>query len=150
MAYGAIDIANWLINKGIEDHNPLTPAKLQKLLYFVHALYLAYSGDPLINEEFEAWAYGPVIPDIYHEYKSYGRSEITKKRDTNLVLEPKDENFLNLFWQKWGNTPTSKLIELAHIANDPWDQSFRKGYYNSSIPNSIIKNCFQEKIMVKS
>jgi uncharacterized phage-associated protein len=28
-------------------------------------------GQPLINEYFEAWDYGPVIPTVYYEFREY-------------------------------------------------------------------------------
>mgnify|MGYP001236038446 CR=1 FL=1 len=50
--------------------------KLQKLLYYAQGFYLAIYGKPLFPESIEAWTHGPVVPDIYREYKSYGASPI--------------------------------------------------------------------------
>lgn len=46
--------------------------KLQKLIYFVEGYHLAYfRGKSLINDEFEAWAHGPVSKSLYNELKRY-------------------------------------------------------------------------------
>lgn len=51
----------------------LTPMKLQKLCYYAQGIYMAtQDGEPLFEEDFEAWTYGPVIPALYDEYKEYG------------------------------------------------------------------------------
>ena len=33
-------------------------------------------GEGLFGNRIEAWRYGPVIPDLYHATKSYGREPI--------------------------------------------------------------------------
>ena len=37
----------------------------QKILYFAHMACLGEYGEPLIDEQFHAWLYGPVIPNLY-------------------------------------------------------------------------------------
>jgi uncharacterized phage-associated protein len=46
--------------------------ELQKILYLAHMYYLGRHGGPLIREEFEAWDYGPVVPELYHHVKGFG------------------------------------------------------------------------------
>ncbi|GEK88873.1 Uncharacterized phage-associated protein [Alkalibacterium putridalgicola] len=68
----------------------LTPLKLQKTLYFLFAIYSGlYTGDEkegvqeetysmpkyLFSEDFEAWTYGPVIRNVYVQYKHQGGYE---------------------------------------------------------------------------
>lgn len=38
--------------------------KLQKLMYFAQREALAIDGQPIIEEEFEGWVHGPVLPDL--------------------------------------------------------------------------------------
>jgi uncharacterized phage-associated protein len=52
----------------------ISPMKLQKLIYYAHAWHLAFLGQPLIKEEVQAWKFGPVIPDVYFEFKECGNS----------------------------------------------------------------------------
>jgi uncharacterized phage-associated protein len=33
---------------------------------------MALYGDPLFEEDFQAWIHGPVIPVLYQKYKSFG------------------------------------------------------------------------------
>src|SRR5258708_4237314 len=69
--------ANFFLAKGLEDGVSIDPLKLQKLVYFAHGWHLAVTGKPLIDEYVEAWPYGPVIPSLYHRFKSYGADPIT-------------------------------------------------------------------------
>jgi uncharacterized phage-associated protein len=58
------------------DESP-SPMKLQKLCYYAQAYSLA-EGQELFPEDFQAWQHGPVIPDLYKEYKEYQWRAIDK------------------------------------------------------------------------
>ncbi|HHJ7078166.1 TPA: Panacea domain-containing protein, partial [Streptococcus pyogenes] len=56
---------------------PINNLKLQKLLYFVNVRNILENGVPLFEESMEKWKYGPVVPDVYHEYKRFGAFSIS-------------------------------------------------------------------------
>ncbi|EGT1937145.1 DUF4065 domain-containing protein, partial [Listeria monocytogenes] len=89
--YTAKDLANWFLAK-----ESMTPKKLQKMLYYAYAWTLTLTNEKeddlsnkLFPEKFEAWVHGPVIPEIYHEYKRYGYTNIPKQENT-IDLDNKD------------------------------------------------------------
>lgn len=43
---------------------PMTPARLHKLLYYCQGWYLAWYARPLFAERIEAQRYGPVVPEL--------------------------------------------------------------------------------------
>ncbi len=47
--------------------------KLQKLCYYCQAWYLAWNNEPLFDEEFEAWASGPVCKELYDATQQLNR-----------------------------------------------------------------------------
>ena len=145
MMYKPQDIANWFINRGIEDANPLSQAEVQKLVYFAHAWYLAFKENPLIDESFEAWAYGPVIPGLYQELKHYGRQAISRSVDP-VDLDPDTEAILEEGWSKYGHLGASKLIGLTHKIGDPWDSVYEGGVMGIEIPDDLIKKCYRERL----
>lgn len=49
----------------------MTNLKLQKLLFYAQAFYLAICDRPLFDEDFQAWATGPVQPEVYHRFQHY-------------------------------------------------------------------------------
>src|SRR5690606_31455479 len=61
----------------------LTPLQLMKLTYIAHGYALGSGVGDLFNSRIEAWKYGPVIPDLYHATKSYGRDPIPFDRIGN-------------------------------------------------------------------
>lgn len=49
----------------------ITPLALQKALYYIQGFYYAFKDEFIFKEDCEAWAHGPVYPNIYHIYSSY-------------------------------------------------------------------------------
>lgn len=61
----AHDVAAYILHK----QGPMTVWKLHKLLYYSQAWHLAWEDEPLFGERIEAWANGPVVPDLYPLHK---------------------------------------------------------------------------------
>jgi uncharacterized phage-associated protein len=115
------------------DENDLTNLKLQKLLYFAQTEYYLKNNKPLFIDSIEAWEFGPVVPNVYHKYKSCGAFPITVfdnwEKANGLAKEV--ISFIETIWQKWGKYSASYLVELTHKNNSPWSK-----YYKSS--NCVI------------
>ena len=68
----AQDVAGYFLALAQERGEEVNNLKLQKLLYYAQGWHLAWHGEPLFPEKFEAWMSGPVIPAIYWRYKDRG------------------------------------------------------------------------------
>ena len=162
MAYPASVIAFAFVNKAIEEGNPITQMKLQKILYFAQGVHLALNDKdhPLIKETFQAWKYGPVIPEIYREYKFYGSAPIT---DTTLItlfhgdiyekmveeLDEKAKKTIEITWQNTKEIDGLKLSNWTHSVDSPWHKHYKEGVTDLPIPNEDIYDYFS-KFMEKS
>lgn len=71
-------VADYIIHFSHEHGDPITNLKLQKLLYYAQAWYLALYDKPLFDDDFEAWVHGPVLPKIYRKYKQFAWNPITE------------------------------------------------------------------------
>jgi len=147
--YSALTIANFFIRKGLLEKITVTPMKLQKLIYFSHGWHLAFFNKPLIKEDVQAWAYGPVIPAIYHIYKNYGNATITKDVEEGIeALGDETIEFLDFIWGTYKKFSPIHLSNITHVKDSPWDQ-VRQGHQGDlrrGIPmgNDLIKRYFQE------
>lgn len=47
----------------------MTTMKLQKLCYYSQGWSLAWDGEPIFDEQFEAWANGPVAPALFDAHR---------------------------------------------------------------------------------
>lgn len=161
MPYDALAVANYFIDLGVRDQRPVTAMKLQKLIYYAHGLCLATLGKPLVNEQIEAWQYGPVVPSVYHEFKQFGREAITTKAmtfdgltldwrrlsiDDGLDVEENTEVkfLLEAVWDTYGKYNAIQLSNMTHQPGTPWEQIYsqqpdRKGV---DIPDELMAGWF--------
>ena len=145
-------IANFFLSK---KNHKIDNLKLNKIVYISLGFSLAISDRDMFQEDVQAWKYGPVIPSLYHEFKSYG-SEVIKTKATEYSYEKKkrytpiissNENelldILKIIWELYNESTSSKLVDLTHKKHTPWRLSFRKKEYGSIIPKSLIKDYYK-------
>lgn len=92
-------VVNTLLKFASENNHQITHLKLQKLLYFLYGEYLARTGKLLIEEHFEAWQYGPVIPKFMTIIKILAEILLVKITTHQSILKPKKKSFLLLMMQ---------------------------------------------------
>ena len=59
------DVAKYILDK----YGEMSAMKLQKLVFYSQAMSLVWDDVPLFNEEFEAWAKGPVCRELFNAHK---------------------------------------------------------------------------------
>ena len=64
----------------------ITTMKLQKLVYYCQAWSLGWDGKPLFGENFEAWANGPVCPELFHKHQEQSLILLLLERSKLLLL----------------------------------------------------------------
>lgn len=134
--HNAIDIANYFINNSLI--SDLSNMKLQKLLYYSQGLCLVLIGKPLFQEDIEAWEYGPVIRDIYTQFKEYGSDSIPR-RQSDKKLDQQVEVILDATINTFGKLSTLELSDLSHNET-PWKTTIR----NKAIDLGEIKSYFED------
>jgi uncharacterized phage-associated protein len=127
----ALKLSEFIIAKFDESGDLLTNKKLQKLLYYIEAWSLVHL-DSIIDEDFEAWIHGPVIPSVYHEYKKFSYAPILNNyligknaSDFIVEFEESNKNFHKYFelidnvLNKYGILSSRELELLSHNEK-PW------------------------------
>ncbi len=158
----AMAVANWFLAKSWSESNlpPCDQMKLYKLVYYAHAWYLAnFDGRPLFEEDIEAWPHGPVVRDLYIEFKDFGRKPINElgtrleERDGEFVrITPEHDgsldDFLCAVWDNYKTFRGVRLSNATHAKGEPWEIVSR--HYDladkPTIPNELIEKVFKEKI----
>lgn len=129
MSYSALAVANEFIKLSqLANDAPheVTNMKLQKLVYIAHGYYLGLTDRPLINNDIHAFEWGPVIPVLYKNLKSYGASKIE-----NLIATEDSEPFdalskavIERVWKDYGQADGLALSRLTHKPNTPWSDTW--------------------------
>jgi uncharacterized phage-associated protein len=162
MPFSATAVANDFLKIASEKGEELTSMKLQKLVFFAHGWHLALAGGPLIFNRIEAWDYGPVIPDLYQDFKRYGNGPITGParkcvfcdrkvymtvptlQDSPANSEREDaQRIIERVWELYGSFTASRLSNATHAPGTPWEQVYKPGQRSILIPDQIIKTYFE-------
>lgn len=124
-------IANYMLDVAAQRGIAMTNLKLQKLLFFAHALSLAERKMKLVSGNFEAWKYGPVHPTVYQAFKAAGPDEIDFRADSlNPVTRerrPLDEladsatrDICKRVILQFGHLSAGRLVDVTHAVGGPW------------------------------
>lgn len=62
-------LTDYFIWKAWESGDQITHLKIQKLLFYSQALFLANCEKELFEEDFQAWVHWPVLKSVYIEFK---------------------------------------------------------------------------------
>ena len=115
------DVANYFLALANEDvGDSISNLKLQKLVYYAQGFSLALKGEVLFDDPIEAWAHGPAIRKLYHEYKDNGANAIDKPEDMNFTKYDDDvKSLLNQVYEEYGQFSAWKLRDMSH-EEEPW------------------------------
>lgn len=113
------DVAAFILQK----QSPMTAMKLQKLVYYSQAWHLVWEERPLFTAPIEAWANGPVVRELYQEYK--GQFRVSKAtRGNPKSLDSEEISSINAVLNYYGPMSAHDLSELTHREN-PWKDARR-------------------------
>ncbi len=128
--------ANNFIKRSLETGISVSPMKMQKLLYFLYARFYANHNIPLFSDQFEKWPYGPVLSEVYTEFKAFGSRPIDEFYiNSGGEARVADENnplFLSCFnevWDRFGPLSGIDLSKLTHQEGSAWCKTERMGSF---------------------
>ncbi|WP_336288343.1 Panacea domain-containing protein [Bartonella sp. CB60] len=154
--YTVQQVANFFLDKGREDNIPITQMKLIKIVYFAYGWVLAITGKRLFSDTIEAWQHGPVIPALYHEFKSWGSHPIdidyhsyecddgTGEVFFNTIPNNEDSKILNTVWDTYKGLAPRQLRDKSCEKGSPWEKVYVENQYN--IQNERIKDYFLKEL----
>ena len=114
----ALNVAYFFLGFCNKHGDLITNLKLQKLVYYAQAWYLAFNDKPLFDDPIEAWVHGPVVPTLYETFKEFGR------RPIDITVEKIDVPFgvmkhLTEVFGTYGKFSAFDLETLTH-SELPW------------------------------
>jgi uncharacterized phage-associated protein len=124
-------VANYMLDVADRRGVPMTNLKLQKLLFFAHAISLIEQKTKLVSGYFEAWQYGPVHPAVYQAFKAAGPEPINFRADSldpvsrtrkflpNLS-ESATRDICERVMVQFGQMSAGRLVDVTHAVGGPW------------------------------
>lgn len=159
MSHDSRAVANFFIEKADVNGKPITPMQVIKLVYFAHGWCLGIFDAPLVNDEVEAWDYGPVIRPVYDAFKRFGNQPITDlAREEHFlpfhmkeaappirsIFSKREIQLLDKVWDIYGNLKGFQLSAITHRDDTPWFKIFKEHGRNSVIPDRDIADYFKQ------
>ncbi len=130
----AFDVSVYILSK----REKMSAMKLQKLCYYAQAWSLVWDDAPLFREPIEAWANGPVCPDLYAAHR--GSFEVGpalfNDRGSPSVFSPEQQETIDEVLKFYGDKSSHWLSELTH-AEEPW-KAAREGLRPGERGNAVI------------
>ena len=111
------DVAAYILKECGE----MTTMKLQKLVYYCQAWHLVWEEEPLFHERIQAWANGPVAPDLYEEHKGLFKTA-KLKRGTPRALNAAQRGSIDAVLKTYANKSSQWLSDLTH-RELPWAEA---------------------------
>ena len=125
----------------------VTNLKLQKILYLAHMIYLGRFKKPLIDETFEAWDYGPVLPSLYQKVKMFGSGPIEDIFYNSRLIDSGEEASVLQEAAKFLIPKTAgELVAMTHWPQGAWANTYEKGIKGSVITNEKILEEYNARI----
>lgn len=127
------DVAGYILEK----LGGTTSMKLQKLCYYAQAWSLAWDDVPLFSDDFQAWAGGPVCPELFDKHR--GRFELPAdffgEVDAGIFTDTQRET-LDAVIRDYRDMEPFELSDLTH-QEMPW-RSARVGVPTGERGTSVM------------
>ena len=98
-------------------------AKLNKFLQLANNIYIAKTGQPIIDDSFLAYDNGGVVQSVQKEY-AFLRNH--KKGYVKPSFDHETEKYLDTFYKVFKNVSVDELIELSH-EDEAWVEKHKNG-----------------------
>ncbi len=119
----ATDIARLLVRLAASDPEgePMTPMRLQKLLYYCQGWFLAWYGKPLFPDRIEAWEHGPVVPSVRSNEWARGNGPIPDQGEPEVPEAIREA--VEQVWREFGEFSAAGLRHRTH-QEPPWQNHY--------------------------
>lgn len=128
--------------------------KLQKLLYYTQAWFLAFNGDTLFDSDFQAWIHGPVSRVLFNAYKDeksmYSEMELSDiKSNDYQSLSDQIKLHVDQILESYAVFTSTELEKMTHD-EEPWINA-RKGFTpyercENIIDNNLIRDYYAARL----
>lgn len=142
-----IDVAKFVLDESAGTCRPVVSTmKLQKMCYFVQGWHLVINGYPMFAEDFHAWKYGPVCPELYYfcEDKVSVTTDSVEFTDVNPDLNDYQQDFIKKIFGTYNPYSGLQLSDLTRN-HDAWKNAGagnHKGNEDALMSKESIHNDF--------
>ncbi len=127
----------------LERYGSMSAMKLQKLCYYSQAWSLVWDDSPLFDEDFQAWANGPVCPELFFKTQGKFLAKASDETGGEGNLSDNQKDTINKVLDYYGVHNAQWLSQLTHM-EDPWIKARAGVSPGSGCVNIITKASMAE------
>lgn len=112
------DVATYILEK----EGTMSTMKLQKLCYYCQSWSLVWDDEALFDEEFHAWANGPVCRELF--FATQGRFSVSASDESGKSsnLSQNQIDTIDAVLKHYASHDAQWLSQLTHM-EDPWNKA---------------------------
>jgi uncharacterized phage-associated protein len=146
MGSKSLTVAQYLVMKA---KKPMTAQKLLKLCYIAHGHMLAKHGVPLLDEQVQAWQYGPFVKSVHHSIRDYGSMPVTTVHGSmiwTVDFTADEEAVMHTVLDNYAHFPAMRLSDATHQPGTPWSITRSTYQEDAPISDDLIKMFYREQL----
>lgn len=116
-AVSVFDVATYILGQV----GGISAMKLQKLVYYSQAWSLVWDEKPLFDSKIEAWAFGPVVPELYETHKGQFLVKFLN-RGNGTRLDQDQQETVDAVLEFYSDMAPPDLSQLTHFER-PWQEA---------------------------
>lgn len=135
MTFDARAVANLVLDLADEERLPLSHMSVHKIMFFANGWHLAAYDAPLIDEQFEAWKYGPVLRTVWEAFKHLNKREVDCRAEhfdpiteelyiLQVAIPHRTIEFLRSILLEYGPISPLQLSDMTHQIGGAWDRTW--------------------------
>lgn len=128
------DTAKYILEKS----GTMSTMKLQKLCYYSQTWSLVWDDAPLFNEDFQAWANGPVCPELFHKTQGKYSVDAGDEDGGEGGLTDNQKDTIDRVLEHYGKHDAQWLSQLTHM-EEPWIKARKDVPAGAGCNNVITK-----------
>ena len=153
--YDSRAVANRFVELALKRGKTITIMEIVKYVYLAHGWFMGFHGSdrPLISHKVEAWQLGPVIPEVYREFRPQGiimrglagkspgkpyRIDFTKAKDEGVVIDS--------VYDSYSKIPILEISAATHAKGTPWADIMNTEGMFAEIPNTLIAKYYGGRV----
>jgi uncharacterized phage-associated protein len=127
----------------------LSNQKLSRLLYFAQGWHVALYGEPLFDDEFEAWVHGPTVAAVFERFRPFDSKPLGLTPPKSFDdFPPHLREHLEDVWKAYGSLSSYELTQISR-SERPWQHARAGVAVDEGCRNKIsiadIRETFEEK-----
>lgn len=142
--YSALDLGKYIVDYCYKRLKPINNLKLQLMLYLIWIDYYNECNNLLFNEKFQVFQFGPVVPEVYSEFCTYGGINICSNFE-NVIKEKSINDIENIIMingliDKYIDASGYDLVSIVTSKNSAWYNVYNNGSgLKKQIPFHLIR-----------